>query len=85
MVIEELKNCKDKYDLVKFAETIPKNNYNRNLINQIKAAPTVEKAMEIVWHAALQEEGKYYLGKEVSGRWGKIGYKATGHLICKDK
>lgn len=85
MKIEELKDCKTKLDLIQFARTIPETKYNKGLVEKIRSAKTLNDALEITWNVALQSEGKYFLGREVSGKWGKIGYKATGYLMCRDK
>lgn len=81
--LEELKDIKDKYGLMKFVLSYEQNQFTRNLIQKIKKS-SLEDSMIAVWNFALQQEGKYFLGKEVTRNCWYKGSAIAG-MECHSK
>ena len=80
--VEQLKNCKTIQDLRKFVNLYAtgKNEYTYNFRNYILKETNFEKALQSVWNFALQQDGKYFLGRE-STYYRRSGGAITG-LEC---
>lgn len=63
--VEQLKSCKTISDLRRFVNlyTPNKNEYTYNFKQYINRETDFEKALKSVWNFALQQEGKYFLGR----------------------
>ena len=63
--VEQLKACKTISDLQRFVNlyTPNKNEYTYNFKQYINKETDFESALKSVWNFALQQEGKYFLGR----------------------
>ena len=63
--VEELKRCKTVLELNCFANRYAGNSeYANNFRKSLKKETDFSKALTKVWNFALQQEGKYFLGRE---------------------
>lgn len=63
--VEELKNCKNVIDLLHFTNRYAgTSEYANNFRKSLKKETDFNKALTKVWNFALQQEGKYFLGRE---------------------
>lgn len=65
MEIEKLNEAKDKQDLLKFVKSFPASPYREAAIKKILNAFSFQNALQPTWDFALQQEGKYFLGKDI--------------------
>lgn len=62
--VEELKKCKDLYELKRFARKYAGNDkYASGFLEALNKEKDFDKALQRVWNFALQKDGKYFLGK----------------------
>jgi len=63
--VNELQSCKDLSSLIVFANkyATKKDTYTFNFKEGLKKEKDFNKALVKVWNFALQQEGKYFLGK----------------------
>lgn len=64
--VTELKACKNLIELKIFADRYSprKNSYDFNFRESLLKETDFQKALQKVWNFALQQEGKYFLGRE---------------------
>lgn len=64
--VEQLKDCTDLTSLKIFVQQYApnKSSYDINFRKGIQASTDFNKALQKVWNYALQQEGKYFLGRE---------------------
>lgn len=63
--VDQLKACKTVSDLRRFVNlhTTNKNDYSITFKQYINRETNFEKALKSVWNFALQQDGKYFLGR----------------------
>lgn len=63
--IEELKQCTDLFDLKQFSRKYAgADKYARGFLEALSKEKTFDKGLQRVWNFALQQDGKYYIGRE---------------------
>jgi hypothetical protein len=63
MEIEKLKDAKTKLDLLDFLKSFGTSPYREAAIKKVQKG-SFNDALQATWDFALQQEGKYFLGKE---------------------
>lgn len=63
--IEELKSCTDLFELRRFARRYAGNDkYAKGFLEALNKEKVFQKGLQRTWNFALQQDGKYFLGKE---------------------
>lgn len=82
--VKELRNCKDLQNLLNFVNkyATKKDTYTYNFKENIKKEKSFDNALVKVWNFALQQDGKYFLGRETANWKRPAGGGAITGLEC---
>lgn len=79
--VDELKNCKNLSELKMFVNKHnEKDKYFANFREALMKETVFDKALQRVWNFALQQDGKYFLGKVGFAK--RKGGTAIGGMEC---